>query len=109
MKMKVFGNIIRTVCGAKNWFGGGVAKALVVTAVVLFACTAWAKTYTQSALTNGRKWWYYLDSSEPTFAKFDVCVGNFIVDYKTGHKEFSLSEVLQGMNLQLNIQHKHII
>ena len=63
MKMKIFGNIIRAARGARNWFGGGVAKALVVTAVVLFACTAWAKTYTQSALTNGRKWWYYLDSS----------------------------------------------
>ena len=36
----------------------GAVKALVATAVVLFACTAWAKTYTQSALTNGRKWWY---------------------------------------------------
>ena len=63
MKMKIFGNIIRAVRGARNWFGGGVARALVVTAVVLLACTAWAKTYQQSAMTNGRKWWYYLDSS----------------------------------------------
>jgi len=63
MKMKVFGNIIRAARGARNWFGGGVARALVTTAAVLFACTAWAKTYQQSAMTNGRKWWYYLDSS----------------------------------------------
>ena len=63
MKKKIFGNIIRAVRGARNWFGGGVARALVVTAVVLLACTAWAKTYQQSAMTNGRKWWYYLDSS----------------------------------------------
>ena len=78
MKMKVFGNIIRAARGARNWFGGGVAKALVVTAVVLFACTAWAKTYTQSALTNGRKWWYYLDSS-----------GNAVIEHENSSSTYT--------------------
>ncbi len=78
MKMKIFGNIIRAARGARNWFGGGVAKALVTTAVVLFACTAWAKTYTQSALTNGRKWWYYLDSS-----------GNAVIEHENSSSTYT--------------------
>ena len=40
---------------------------------------------------------YYLDSAEPTFAKFDVCVGNFIVDYKTG-KPKSSKDVINGFD-----------
>ena len=40
---------------------------------------------------------YYLESSEPTFAKFDVCVGNFIVDYKTGKPKTS-KEVIKGFD-----------
>ena len=40
---------------------------------------------------------YYLESAEPTFAKFDVCVGNFIVDYKTG-KPKSSKDVIKGFD-----------
>ena len=56
----------------------GAVKALVATAVVLFACTAWAKTYTQSALTNGRKWWYYLDSS-----------GNAVIEHENSSSTYT--------------------
>ena len=56
MKMKVFGNIIRTVCGAKNWFGGGVAKALAAAAALAFAGAALAGTYNDGTYT-----WTYRD------------------------------------------------
>ena len=38
-------------------------KVLSVAVAAMFASTVWAKAYIQSSSTNGRQWWYYLDSS----------------------------------------------
>ena len=55
-----------------------IKKALVVIAAFALSSAAWAKTYTQSATTNGRKWWYYLDGS-----------GNAIIEHENTSSSYT--------------------
>ena len=55
-----------------------IIKVLAACVAVMLSCAAWAKTYTQSAYTNGRQWWYYLDSS-----------GNAIIEHENSGSTYT--------------------
>ena len=55
-----------------------IIRVLAVCVAMMLSCAAWAKTYTQSAYTNGRQWWYYLDDS-----------GNAIIEHENSSSTYT--------------------
>ena len=53
-------------------------KAFVAIVMLALSCAAWAETYTQSAMRNDIKWWYYLDSS-----------GNAVIEHENSSSTYT--------------------